>query len=331
MTTYLLKPFEAQGLNNVIFDGPYGILRDLLKARDVDLRTYDLGDISSADKVIFFNLDKGLLKRCMDMGLGPEKLVLVLFEPEVVIPEQYDPRVWRHFGTVFTWRDDLVDGVKFIKVRYPQGQKLSSSLPTFESRKLVTMINASKYGYVAGEGYSYRRKAIRFFDSHEGFDLYGHGWNQRRRVACVSTAVSALRGGKIAWYLSDLLDSRKPLRSYRGAVTDKYETLAKYRFCLCFENQTNRPGFITEKLFDCLFCGTVPIYLGAPNIEEYVPSECYIPMNEIGDFGALQDRMESMEPEEFGVIQDAGQKFIRSDKFRPWSPEGVFGEMVERL
>ncbi len=332
MRHYLLKPPNPQGLDNVVFDGPYDLLRELLRRKNVDLRTYDLGDIGSADKVIFFNFDKALLRRCRDLGLGPDRLVLLLFEPPAVLPGQYDPRVWREFGKVFTFRDDLVDGKWFFKLRYPQGQSLPPSLPTFEERKLATLINANKYSYVAGEGYSYRRKAIRFFDRHERFDLYGHGWNRPLRVLSREFAADIIvRQGAGLRALMDAVASLSRFRSYRGAIPDKYEILARYRFCLCFENQLDAPGYITEKLFDCFFCGAIPVYLGATNIEEYLPRDCFIDMREIDGFGELRELMESMPRERFLAIQRAGHNFITGGSFDIWTPEGALGEIVDHL
>jgi hypothetical protein len=50
----------------------------------------------------------------------------------------------------------------------------------------------------------------------------------------------------------------------------KLAILRKYHFCLAFENSL-QPDYVTEKWYDCLLAGCVPVYLGAPNIEDYAP------------------------------------------------------------
>ena len=55
----------------------------------------------------------------------------------------------------------------------------------------------------------------------------------------------------------------------------KLETIGRYRFCLALENSV-APDYVTEKMFDPLAAGTVPIYLGAPNAAEFVPDNSYI-------------------------------------------------------
>ncbi|MBZ9813093.1 glycosyltransferase family 10 domain-containing protein [Mesorhizobium sp. CA7] len=55
----------------------------------------------------------------------------------------------------------------------------------------------------------------------------------------------------------------------------KIETIGRYRFCLALENSI-APDYVTEKMFDPLEAGTVPVYLGAPNAAAFVPDNSYI-------------------------------------------------------
>ena len=55
----------------------------------------------------------------------------------------------------------------------------------------------------------------------------------------------------------------------------KIETIARHMFCLALENSVE-PDYVTEKIYDAFEAGTVPIYLGAPNVDEFVPANSYI-------------------------------------------------------
>lgn len=55
----------------------------------------------------------------------------------------------------------------------------------------------------------------------------------------------------------------------------KIETIARHSFCLALENSIE-PDYVTEKIYDAFEAGTVPIYLGAPNVDEFVPENSYI-------------------------------------------------------
>ena len=56
---------------------------------------------------------------------------------------------------------------------------------------------------------------------------------------------------------------------------EKLELFKGYPFALSFEN-SNCYDYVTEKLYDVLLSGAVPIYLGAPNIEEWAPAGSYM-------------------------------------------------------
>ncbi|KAJ7946055.1 glycoprotein 3-alpha-L-fucosyltransferase A [Quillaja saponaria] len=58
-------------------------------------------------------------------------------------------------------------------------------------------------------------------------------------------------------------------RNQDGRV-DKVETLKRYKFSLAFEN-SNEEDYVTEKYFQSLVTGTVPVVVGAPNIQDFAP------------------------------------------------------------
>ena len=63
----------------------------------------------------------------------------------------------------------------------------------------------------------------------------------------------------------------------------KLDTIAQYQFTLAFENAI-APDYVTEKFYDPLLAGSVPVYLGAPNIETFAPGDhCFINVAEFAD------------------------------------------------
>lgn len=110
---------------------------------------------------------------------------------------------------------------------------------------------------------------------------------RQEEAAVVAAFISngADRAGRAA-LLSQLaryvrIDSYGGLLNNRQAPADdgggasKRRILARYPFCLAFENSIG-PDYVTEKVFDALSAGSIPVYLGAPNIAEFVPKGCYI-------------------------------------------------------
>ena len=51
--------------------------------------------------------------------------------------------------------------------------------------------------------------------------------------------------------------------------------LNKYKFILCLENSVGE-GYITEKIFNCFYAKTIPIYIGTNDIHLYINSSSFI-------------------------------------------------------
>lgn len=69
---------------------------------------------------------------------------------------------------------------------------------------------------------------------------------------------------------------------------DKYLLIRNYKFCLAIENTINQvkwgqmhsdsidDDYVTEKLWDCLRGGSIPIYFGAKNVIKFIPTNMTI-------------------------------------------------------
>ncbi len=106
------------------------------------------------------------------------------------------------------------------------------------------------------------------------------------------------RSGRRA-LLRDMVD-RMPIDSYgkylrnRELADDtgwgtKMRVISGYRYTLAFENSI-APDYVTEKFFQPLVAGSIPVYLGAPNVDEFSPGDnAYIDTSAFPDAGALVD------------------------------------------
>ena len=77
----------------------------------------------------------------------------------------------------------------------------------------------------------------------------------------------ALRHRTAAWCRQTHQDVDLLGRAYRP-LGRKEEGLVPYRYSVVIEN-CREEGYFTEKLVDCLLCGALPIYWGAPDIARY--------------------------------------------------------------
>ncbi|MGE5196232.1 MAG: hypothetical protein ACM3JI_02755, partial [Anaerolineae bacterium] len=151
-----------------------------------------------------------------------EKLILFLWEPPTVAPQNYNPEYHRHFSKVYTWNDDLVDNKKYFKFHYPVCQPMIKNPIDFYWKRLSTLIASNKTSSYTEELYTEREKLIDFFEtSHrDDFDLFGKGWP-------------------------------RSYKTYQGTVEKKVDCLKHYKFGFAYENSKHLRGYVTEKIFDC--------------------------------------------------------------------------------
>ncbi len=154
---------------------------------------------------------------------------------------------------------------------YYDYRKKSIISPFFSDRKdkFLVMINANMTIHsFRDELYGERLKAIRYFAGVSDFDLYGYGWEGIPRHPFHFYAGSRVR------------------RAWRGVAQGKMRTMSRYKFTLCFEN-CSYPGYMSEKIYDCLAAGSIPIYLGEPNIEKIIPPSCFIDLRRFSAKGGF--------------------------------------------
>ncbi len=237
------------------------------------------------DKIIFYNLVKKPSKLYSFKGIPKQNRALVMWESPMDIPKMYTDAFLNPFGVIFTWNDDLVDNKRFFKFYYPvMGPMIEDVIP-FEEKKFCTLFATNLSRSSPDELYSERRRAIDFFETKPAgeFDLYGIGWNPS-------------------------------LTTWRGCAEDKIETLKSYRFSICFENSNGSKGYITEKIFDCFRAGVVPIYLGPSNINDYVPSDCFIDMRQFSSYDKLYDFLKNMSKNTYESYLEQIRTYLASEE-----------------
>jgi len=77
----------------------------------------------------------------------------------------------------------------------------------------------------------------------------------------------------------------------------KYNVLAPYRFCMAYEN-TNKLGYVTEKLFQAKTAGCIPIYWGNEMVFEDFNKDCFIYANSFNTTGDLLEYVKTVDQNE---------------------------------
>ena len=314
---YLL-PFSRLECGNKIFEYPFfKSLREFLLSKNIQINTIDKFDFKTGagDTLIVFNHPyqnpiKKIAKKIVGLFGGKwanekyftdyekyfsmfNRKILYQWESPAITPIPY-----QSLAVLKQLYDRMLFVVKmegFEYLRFPQIRDcIFEEYFDNSNRGFITLINANKQpASFENELYTERLRAIKYFSGY-GLDLYGRGWDSPIRFSASFNE-----------YI---------IKSFRGVTDDKYKTLSKYRFAICYENSAY-PGWVTEKMFDCFFAGTIPIYLGAPDIREYVPPQCFIDFSDYRDYDSLNNYLRSLSEEDIAARKRAIRNFLSSDQF----------------
>lgn len=98
----------------------------------------------------------------------------------------------------------------------------------------------------------------------------------------------------------------------KGKVENKISAQSGYKYALCLEN-VQFPGYVTEKIIECYVAGVVPLYLGAPNIDSFVPKGSFIDLRNFSNIYELEKHLQNITELEAQKIISNGQEFLKSD------------------
>ncbi|MBI4454512.1 MAG: hypothetical protein HY644_01290 [Acidobacteria bacterium] len=262
------------------------------------------------------------------------------FEAPIVEPSLYTklPEISRYFRRVYSYstaqalQPFVCRDVSLLQFHIPQAyDDVFEHLWRKEDRKFLTMINSNKLPRLyRQELYQERLRALQHFGKNKEIDLYGVGWDRMPyRVGKTWLPVPVRK-----LYRRVIERVSFPIRPgwdiipkiYKGPVRSKYETLSNYKFAICYENMI-LPGWITEKIFDCFFAGTVPVYLGAPDVTDYLSENAFIDKRKFPDYAALETFLRSLTDRAIADYKHNAREYLSSDRFRPFRKE-TFTELL---
>ncbi|MEY8214475.1 MAG: glycosyltransferase family 10 [Colwellia sp.] len=305
----------------------FWLLKTKLKESNIELSTCDINLPLESDVSFCFDLPS------TDVKLSVGSSYLFLFESEVIKPKSWDMDSHKLFKRVYTWHDELVDNKKYFKFNYPhlfprnrKQYEYEYGLFSFSNKKLCTLISGNKNVKHSLELYSERVEIIRWFEKNklDDFDLYGVGWDKwvpsNRYLRYILSKIPRLSN----WLAPDF-------PSYKGKVDSKKSTLKNYKFAICYENAQMIPGYITEKIFDCFFAGCIPVYMGAPNVTDHIPSDCFIDRRAFINHKELYDYLNNMTEKEYLFMQKNITNFLFSSKADPFRAETFANTIVRHV
>lgn len=269
-------------------------LRDSFKKLGYDLQTANVGQRMDDGEAILSCGITPKITQSLKSYKGRVPLIALLWEPYATQPTSYQTQYTSLFDMVFTMYDESVDNGQFHKLHYAQPTLNMTMGKQFDNRSFCTLIAGNKQSGYGGSLYKERRKAIRFFSksNQRDFAFYGKGWD------------------------------RQYWPNYGGGITRKADVLSSYKYCICFENTADAPGYITEKIFDVMLAGCIPVYWGAPNIQAYIPSNCFIDFRDFDcNYEKLEQYLNSISEDQFKEYQQNIADYLSSEAAFKFSSE----------
>lgn len=281
---------------------PFFALREALEKEGFTVKyTWDGKGLEDVAAVISLIQEEPSLLNNISAQCPREKCILCIFESPLIQPSVYREDLKNYFGKIFIMSDDRVDGQTYQKLYYPQPRLyMDNNLPDFNQKKFCALMAGNKDSQHPLSLYPERKKVIQLFPrmGAQDFDLYGPDWK-----------------GYSCW---------------KGYAESKWAVLKNYKFSICFENFQER-GYITEKIFDSLVAGCVPVYWGAPNITDFIPKECFIDRRDFHSHQQLYYHLKSMKQETYERYITAIRKFLAGPQAQLFSIDHFVKQVVDEV
>ncbi len=322
--------FEAGTSYNGVYRDAFALWKERATDDGYEINTWDTRPLESAD--VLWLLDLPDTRREFDKilsRLSPNcRLVLQILETPVLGLHAFQHANQAHFHAVLHYGCGSNPVPNHFHYRLPNSWFASPPDIPFAQRRGLLLLNSNRVEgwwamrrcglgglpaigkllngwqsppgllreYLTQERYSYRRQLARAAEREalDFVDLYGRGWN----------------GEQVSWapfYVN------RPYRCWRGVASQaKHELCAQYRFVAAVENYEGNRGYISEKIFDALLAGAVPVYLGEERISEVIPEQSFVDIRRYRTPRALLQALRTMSEAEWKQKQQAGQTFLSS-------------------
>jgi len=235
----------------------------------------------------------------------------------------------------------IIDGINQVHFNSPQNQFQSVNkyfdrpkteflcmvLSNKKTSILLSGLVVGNWKYYKQSNHKIRILADNYFCDRFGpekYHSYGRGWNPK----CFKGGAGDFVGEKI-----ELVDGEY---HYTPPYHGELEVISKYKFNFCPEN-SRFEGYVTEKPIHAMVAGSIPIYLGSPHPDYYLPSDTFI------DFGAfiigfskkpslvaLCHYLENMNDSEYQSYRKAMRRFLTSKEADNFSSY-IFAQKLVRM
>lgn len=320
----------------------------LLEEQGFILRTTPPGDY-----FLSLNHNKKSYQDFIRSGGTAIRSILIRTEPPSVFPAQYSEKIETRYGLVIS--PGMVnhggESKLFIGWPYEHHRDPNNPEPNCEStssifkkveelqdldfdrwnrRKIMlSMIAANKVGAGPQENYAIRRQVAKSI-SRDILQVYGSLWTEsyylkvHHRLAVANFAISQGTFPNMKSIYGNLFYR---YQNAFGSIPDKHIILRDSKFSLVIENSNST---ISEKLFDSLINGAIPIYVGPSLKDAGLPEDVAISTN--GEPKEILNILKEFDKAAVESMLTRIREFVSSTTFiNHWTAEKVFPRILTRI
>ena len=301
---------------------------------------------------LFVNHCQSQYRETLKQNEGKSLHILLRTEPIPVFPAQYSARVEKKYDLIITIGKPESLSKRELNFRHPYEYMSNPNLKSTKRHDLqskleeignktqfeswsnreysLSLIAANKVSSRYGENYEKRRVYAKYQASNE-IAVFGFLWDSslsEKLKHRLSVALHALRNGTIPDVLSLYGKLFTKYKNYHGAPSDKHQVVEKSRYSLVIENSDT---YISEKLFDAMVGGSIPVYYG-PNLREYGLDDEALVVRHSGSTEELLEKLRTMSENEVKARLSAISSFLRSEQFQnEWLSEKVYFKIAKSI
>jgi hypothetical protein len=230
-------------------------------------RIFSVADLKETDAILCVDSPRNRQEFLVIKQNPNLKKILVSYEPSMVDPLTSKGRFRSLFELVVeVGRPSTPENVT---LKWPQTWDICSADKRSKRKSRVVLLNANKISFISGELYSLRRKCALALND---LDVFGWDWDagwRRRAFTFAAELFICVKSGNLPNPMAATGWFRR-IQNWHGAPLTKASVLSDYKYSLVIENSLE---FLSEKLFDSLLSGAMPIYVG-PQLSHFdIPEE----------------------------------------------------------
>lgn len=301
------------------------------------------------DAIIAINHNSKSLKKAFRSLDGKYPCILIRTEPDSVFPAQYTQRVEGKYNFVLTIGRSKVKSDKFLNFPHPYWIEENPNTPKYaglEKKTLfinvenfrienwlkrgifISLVAANKVSSTKTNNYKLRRD-IAATAKLGTLDVFGGLWQDKfiaKAKHRLSVLFHAIRNQTVPNFSSIWEGLFVVTRNYKGSPANKHDIISKSKYSLVIENSNS---YVSEKLFDAMVGGSIPIYFG-PQLSLFGIDEKDLLIRYNGSFEDLYSMLHNNSIEEVSRRLRMTHSFLVSEYFQDtWLMPNVNGRIAK--